>query len=88
VNTGAFFIPGPETHGQKVCLFRPISAIQLARDERGKTKLGLLAQLGPGTIVERCGEGFNERTVKVRVKECCYFVFLQDLEAQADIPLN
>jgi hypothetical protein len=88
VNTGAFFIPRADTHGQKVCLLKPISAIQLAEDDRGRAKLGLLSQLGPGTTVECCGDGFNDRTVKVRVNNLCYFVFLQDLESQAGIPFN
>jgi hypothetical protein len=88
VNASAFFIPSPEIHGQRISLCKPISAIQLVTNESGRAKLGLLSQLGPGTTVERCGDGFNERTAKVRVNGQCYFVFLQDLESQIPLGMN
>ena len=69
--------------GERILLSRTISAIQCFEDERGHETLGLLSQIGPGITVERCGAGFNERTVKVRVNGHHYFVFVQDLEAQA-----
>jgi hypothetical protein len=77
-----FFIPSSDTGGQKIPLSKRISAIQLVRKEDGRARLGLLSQLGPGTILEQCGDGFNERTVKVRTNGQVYFVFRQDLEAQ------
>ena len=76
-----FFDPNKE--GARTTLSRSISAIQCFQDEYGHEKLGLLSQLGPGVTVERCGAGFNERTVKVRVNGHYYFVFAQDVEAQA-----
>ena len=82
MKTGAFSIPGPEIRGEMIALRKPISAIQLSHDNNGAAKLGLLSQLGPGTTLERCGEGFNERTAKVRVSGNVYFVFVQDLDSQ------
>jgi hypothetical protein len=78
-----FVIPEPGVCGGKMSLSKPLSAIQLMRSENGRPKLGLLTQLGPGITVERCGEGFNERTLMVRTNGQHYFVFLQDLELQA-----
>jgi hypothetical protein len=83
MNRDAFLTPDPYYGSEKIALLRPISAIQLIQDESGHEKLGLLSQLGPGVMVERCGAGFSEGTVKVRANGHCYFVFLQDLESQA-----
>ena len=63
-----------------VSLMRPICAIQTSVDESGGGKLGLLVQLETGTTIQVCGEGFNERTVKVNANGRFYFVFLQDIE--------
>jgi len=40
----------------------------------------MITQLPEGAELELCGEGFNERTVRVRWAEGFYFVFLQDLD--------
>lgn len=80
MNNDAFFIPDTENDGERIFLSKGISAIQLVQKENGRAKLGLLAQLGPGTTVQRCGKGFNERTVKVRVQGEFYFVFRHDLD--------
>ena len=77
-----FVIPEPGICSGKMSLSKAISAIQLVRNENGVPKLGLLGQLGPGITVERCGKGFNERTLMVRANGQHYFVFLQDLELQ------
>lgn len=78
-----FFIPTSDAaSGPTIPLSKRISAIELVRKEGGRGKLGLLSQLGPGTVLEECGDGFNERTVKVRTNGQVYFVFRQDLEAQ------
>jgi hypothetical protein len=82
------FIPEPGVGKGKMSLSKPISAIQLVRNEQGAPKLGLLTQLAPGTSVERCGEGFSERTLMVRANGQHYFVFLQDLELQAAAAAN
>lgn len=78
-----FVIPEPGICSGKMSLSKTISAIQLVRSEDGFPKLGLLTQLGSGVTVERCGEGFNERTLMVRASGQYYFVFLQDLEQQS-----
>lgn len=78
----AFFKPESQPSAEKIALQKPISAIQVFQQEDGTTRLGLLSKLGPGTALERCGEGFNNRTVKVRVDGHYYFVFLDDLESQ------
>ncbi len=83
MNTDAFFIPDSHIGSERIRLSRSISAIQLVPKEGGGAKLGLVVQLGPGTMVERCGGGFNERTVKVRAHGQYYFIFLQDMESQA-----
>jgi hypothetical protein len=67
--------------GLEIMLQRPISAIQAFHQEDGSTRLGLFSKLGPGITVQRCGEGFNDRTVKVRTNGQCYFVFVEDLVA-------
>jgi hypothetical protein len=78
-----FFIPTSNIAGEKVSLSKRISAIELVQKENGRAKLGLLSQLSPGTMLEACGDGFNERTVKVRANGQVYFVFRQDLESQS-----
>ena len=83
VNSDAFFIPEEREGERVITLARSIIAIQLIKEEDGTAKLGLLAQLGPGTKVCYCGGGFNDRTVKVRADGGCYFVFSQDLETQS-----
>ncbi len=82
MNTAEFYIPDSNNHGDKIRLFKPISAIQLVPAEDGGAKLGLLSQLGPGATVEICGGGFDDRTVKVRSSNHYYFVFLEDLNSQ------
>jgi hypothetical protein len=80
MDQSALFIPEQTIGGTNVTLVRPVSAIQLVKKEDGSVKLGLLAQLGPGTNVVLCGKGFNERTVKVRAQDDRYFfVFREDV---------
>jgi hypothetical protein len=85
MNSDAFFIPDPERHGEKVPLLKSVLAIQLEQNPDGRAKLGLLSRLGPGIVVERCGKGFDDRTVKIRANGHYYFVFLQELESQATL---
>lgn len=84
INTDALYIPDLNKHGERVWLSKSISAIQLVPAEEGGAKFGLLSHLGPGVAVEICGNGFDERTVKVRAHSHYYFVFWQDLEGQAN----
>lgn len=81
-NQGATFIPDAPSKGQTVWLSKSICAPQLEPKEHGNgAKLGLLAQLVPGMELVVCGEGFNERTVKVRANGVYYFVFSQDIRS-------
>ena len=82
LKTCGFFKPSPEHAGEKIALQRAISAIQVFDNGDGTSRLGLLSKLGPGTVLEPCGDGFNERTLKVRVNGYYYFVFLQDLDGK------
>lgn len=81
MNTHAFFVQDRPC-SDRIVLSKTISAIEAAGTNDGAVKLGLLSQLHAGTIVERCGNGFTDRTVKVRTQTAYYFVFLQDLESQ------
>ena len=40
----------------------------------------MITQLPRGAELQLCGEGFNDRTVRVKWAESFYMVFLQDLE--------
>jgi hypothetical protein len=61
-------------------LQRNISAIQVLPAPDGGMRLGTILQLPEGTQVRICGEGFNERTVKVSSEGGNYFIFLEDVE--------
>jgi len=61
-------------------LSKNISAIQLVVDKNGDTRLGLISQLARGSRIDVCGDGFNDRTIKVRMGNAFFFAFLQDLE--------
>jgi len=61
-------------------LSRRVAAIRLTRAAHGsKGKLGEIVQLQPGTRLDWCGDGYNERTIKVHYAGNFYFVFLQDV---------
>jgi hypothetical protein len=67
-------IPSPVT------LSKVIAAINIRETEDGHMRMGLISQLPQGAELQICGEGFNERTIKVRWGERLYFVFVQDIE--------
>lgn len=60
-----------------------ISAIPIVAAEDGKRRLGTITQLPQGAELEISGEGFNDRTVKVRWHNSFYFVFRDDIEIVA-----
>jgi hypothetical protein len=66
---------GPLSH----LLAKNISAIELNGIEGGKARLGPVLQLPNGAQLDVCGEGFNEKTVKIRLNGKYYFVFRSDL---------
>jgi hypothetical protein len=84
VNNEALFIPADCTPFQESCtLSKRIAAIQLVPIEGGRARLGTISQLLPGSLLHLCGDGFNDQTVKVRCEKGFYFVFWQDVAADA-----
>lgn len=65
-------------------LTRNTSAIQLISDLDGNTRLGTILQLPEGAEVRACGDGFNERTVKVSWQGGFYYMFTDDIDRDAD----
>jgi hypothetical protein len=47
--------------------------------DKHRGKLGEIVQLQAGSVLERCGDGYDERTAKVHHVGSFYFVFLQDI---------
>jgi hypothetical protein len=82
INRHAFSVTDCDiTRPRVYCLSKNIAGIQvLPAADAGEPRLGMITQLPQGAELELCGEGFNERTVRVRWAEGFYFVFLQDLE--------
>jgi hypothetical protein len=60
-------------------LSKNISAIELNGLENGQARLGPVLQLPSGAQVEVCGDGFNDRMVKIRSNGKYYFAFRSDL---------
>ena len=63
-------------------LARNISAIQVLPGNEGSARLGTILQLPEGTQLRICGDGFNERTVKISCEGGHYFVFLEDIKPE------
>jgi hypothetical protein len=84
MNRQAFSFSGCDiTEPRVYCLSKNIAGIQvLPAVGVGEPRLGMITQLPQGAELELCGEGFNDRTIRVRWAEGFYFVFLQDLEIQ------
>ena len=84
-NAKAFSQSTCEPYGDmKFCLEKNIAAIQVLPDDgRGEPRLGTITQLPYGAELRICGDGFNERTVRVQWAQGTYFVFLQDIEVPA-----
>ena len=78
VNREALRIPSRTFAEGTATLSTRVAAVRLVERQDGCGKLGPIAQLDPG-LVELCGPGYNERTVKIRLNEECYFVFRDDL---------
>ena len=53
--------------------------MQVAAPINGKQPTGVLKQIFPTPDLQICGEGFNDKTVQVRLGDSIYFVFRQDL---------
>ncbi len=66
-------LPKPRIMQKSIC------ALRIVTDDDGARRLGMLTQIGQEAQLEICGDGFNERTVKVRWQDTLYFVFRQDI---------
>lgn len=80
VNPEALFAPKSFALQRARVLPRRISAIQLSTGYGGAGRLGAITQLPQSAPLEVCGDGFNERTIKVRCQDSYYWVFRDDVE--------
>ncbi len=67
------------------CLAKNAPAMQIIPDGSGKLRLGTLIRLPDGAEVEICGEGFDNRTVKVVWEGSTYYVFTDDLQLHSPL---
>lgn len=56
-----------------------IAALQITFDPSGKEHATSLTRINLKDDVKICGDGFNERTVKISMDGLVYYVFRQDL---------
>lgn len=61
-------------------LHHSISALRVITESDGKNRIGLLTQLPRNAEIEICGEGFDDRTVTVRLGDSLYFAFRADVQ--------
>ena len=71
-----------DAHVAHFFLAKNAPAIQIVPDENGRLRLGTLIRLPEGAEVEICGEGFDDRTAKVRCGGSTYYLFREDLQPQ------
>ena len=81
-NLSALSIPDDVAAEKAYTLSNEIPAMELIPAPNGETRLGPVSRIPEGAELEACGQGFNDRTLKVRCQGKFYFVFLQDLELQ------
>ena len=79
----ALSIPDCISPKQSYTLSRKIPAVQLVPTDGTHARLGPIIQLPSGSQLDLCGEGYNERTVKVRCDAMFYFVFQEDLTSMS-----
>jgi len=82
----SLFIPACTSEEPAYTLSDEIAAFQIIPTESGAARFGPVLRLPAGSQLHACGDGFNERTLKVRCNGSFYFVFLQDLDAQRKHP--
>lgn len=70
--------------GERYTLPTDTLAIGLASTTDGHPRLEPMSKIPEGAQIECCGEGLNERMLKVRWRGKFYFVFSQDLKAQGE----
>jgi hypothetical protein len=80
INRDQIFIPSPVSVTRTVQLSRLISAVHLEpAAESGRARLGEIRSLPVGATLEICGDGYNEKTIKIRCDKEFFFVFQTDL---------
>ena len=77
-NSTALSIPQSSSPEVTYTLANDTPAMQLVVAEDG-ARLGPILKIPKGAVIDVFGEGFNERTLKVRYAGLFYFVFLADL---------
>jgi hypothetical protein len=77
------FIPHWVSYVAVYILNEEIVAFQILQSENEVARFGPIVSLPAGAQVRTCGEGFNERTLKVRYEGSFYFVLVQDLESHS-----
>ncbi len=70
-----------------ITLNKNIAAIAIEGSEDGTPSRGVIAQLPKGAELVITGDGFNQRTATVRCYDRSYFVFLQDISDEDEVPL-
>ncbi|MBV9267210.1 MAG: hypothetical protein JO061_13655 [Acidobacteriaceae bacterium] len=68
--------PASDTYSSRRCC-----AMHLVMEKDGTSHMGLLTQITPDASLEICGDGFNDKTVKVRLGDQFYIVFREDLKS-------
>lgn len=56
-----------------------IAALQIVKDDNGNDRAGAITQVSVTPEMKICGDGFNERTIKIALNNSTYYVFKQDL---------
>ncbi|MDQ2945937.1 MAG: hypothetical protein M3Y27_08345 [Acidobacteriota bacterium] len=81
IDDRAVFLPESFTVENTIRLRRNICGIQIvAARKKPEAKLGGICSLPAGAMLDICGKGFNERTIKVHWQDSFYFVFKQDVD--------
>lgn len=73
-------IVSPSPPKKSYVLPRAIPGIPVISSPEGPANMGTILQLPEGLRIEVCGQGFNERTVKVRTEGGYFFIFLDDID--------
>ena len=78
-NSDAISIPQSFSPEARYTVGKDIAAMQLIPAEDG-ARLGPISKIPKGAAIDILGEGFNERTLKIRYADSFYFIFSVDLE--------
>lgn len=87
-NGDALRIPDSSFPEATYTLSQDILAMQLVSVVGAEARLGPILRLPKSTTIDVFGEGFNERTLKIRHEGSFYFVFLVDFEKVTADDLN